>query len=88
MAEVVVGENESFESAMRRFMKKVQLDGILREARQRQYYEKPSVKRKKKEAAKRRKSQQADKKAEARPTGAARGRGPARGGSSGSGPGR
>jgi small subunit ribosomal protein S21 len=80
MAEVIVGESESFESAMRRFMKKVQLDGILREARQRQYYEKPSVKRKKKEAAKRRKSQQAEKKAEARFTGPSRGRGPGRSG--------
>jgi small subunit ribosomal protein S21 len=88
MAEVVVGDNESFESAMRRFMKKVQLDGILREARQRQYYEKPSVKRKKKEAAKRRKSQQAEKKAAEHPSWVARGRGPARSGSGGSGPGR
>lgn len=78
MAEVIVGESESFESAMRRFMKKVQLDGILREARQRQYYEKPSVKRKKKEAAKRRKSQQAERKVEARASGPMRGRGPAR----------
>ena len=56
MTEVVVGENETFESALRRFNKKVQQDGILAEVRRREYYEKPSVKRKKKEAAKRRKS--------------------------------
>ena len=56
MTEVNVGENESFESALKRFTKKVQQDGILSEYRRRQYYEKPSVKRKKKEAAKRRKS--------------------------------
>lgn len=56
MSEVVISENETFESALRRFTKKVQQDGILAEARRREYYEKPSVKRKKKEAAKRRKS--------------------------------
>ena len=56
MAEVIVGENESFESALRRFNKKVQQDGIIAETRRREHYEKPSVKRKKKEAACRRKS--------------------------------
>ncbi|ACZ41972.1 ribosomal protein S21 [Thermobaculum terrenum ATCC BAA-798] len=55
MAEVVVGENESFESALRRFNKKVQQAGILSEARRREHYEKPSVRRKRKEAARRRK---------------------------------
>ncbi len=56
MAEVRIAENESFEAALKRFTKKVQQDGILAEARRREHYEKPSVKRKKKEAAKRRKS--------------------------------
>ena len=56
MSEVVVGDNETFESALRRFNKRVQQDGILAEARRREHFEKPSVKRKKKEAAKRRKS--------------------------------
>lgn len=55
MTEVVVGDNESFETALKRFNKKVQQDGILAEARRREHYEKPSVKRKKKEAARRRK---------------------------------
>ncbi len=56
MSDVVVGEHETFEAALRRFTKKVQQEGILVEARRREHYEKPSVKRKKKEAAKRRKS--------------------------------
>ena len=53
LAEVRVGENESFESALRRFNKKIQQSGILAEARRREHYEKPSVKRKRKEAKKR-----------------------------------
>jgi len=59
VAEVVVGANESFESLLKRFNKRVQQDGILSEARRRKYYEKPSIKRKRKEAAKRRKSARA-----------------------------
>ncbi len=51
MAEVRVGENETFESALRRFNKKIQQSGILAEARRREHYEKPSVKRKKKALA-------------------------------------
>jgi small subunit ribosomal protein S21 len=53
---VSIGENESFEGMLRRFNRKVQQDGILAEIRRRGSYEKPSVKRKKKEATKRRKS--------------------------------
>lgn len=52
---MTVGDNESFEAALKRFNKKVQQEGILAEARRREHYEKPSVKRKKKEAARRRK---------------------------------
>ncbi len=55
MANVVAGENESFESLLRRFNKKVQQTGILAEARRREHYENPSVKRKRKAAARRRK---------------------------------
>ena len=54
MAEVVVGENESFESLLKRFNRKVQQYGILSELRRREHYEKPSVKRKRKRAANRR----------------------------------
>ncbi len=56
MSEVILGDNESFDSLLRRFNRRVQQDGILAEARRREHYEKPSVRRKKKEAAKRRKS--------------------------------
>ena len=56
MVEVVVSQNESFEAALKRFNRKVQQYGILSEARRRERYEKPSVRRKRKAAAKRRKS--------------------------------
>ena len=56
MANVVAHDNESFESLLKRFNKRVQQDGILSEIRRREYYEKPSIKRKRKEAAKKRKS--------------------------------
>lgn len=56
MAEVKAGGEESFESLLRRFNKSVQQDGILSEIRRREFYEKPSIKRKRKEAAKRRKT--------------------------------
>ncbi len=59
MASVVAGDNESFESLLRRFNKKVQHGGILSEIRRREHYEKPSVKRKRKEAARRRKAAKA-----------------------------
>ena len=56
MSEVRIRENESLESALRRFKRKTARDGILAEARKREHYEKPSVKRKKKaEAARKRK---------------------------------
>lgn len=56
MTNVVANSNESFESLLRRFNKRVQQEGILSEIRRREFYEKPSIKRKRKEAAKRRKS--------------------------------
>ncbi len=55
MSDVVAGDNESFESLLKRFSKKVQQAGILSEARRREHFEKPSDKRKRK-AAKRRRS--------------------------------
>ena len=58
LAEVRVGENESFESALRRFNKKIQQSGILAEARRREHYEKPSVKRKRKEAKRKKAARQ------------------------------
>lgn len=57
MSEVRVGENESLDSALRRFKRKCQRAGVLSEVRKREHYEKPSVRRKKKsEAARKRKS--------------------------------
>lgn len=56
MTGVVSGNNESFESLLKRFNKRVQQSGILAEIRHREYFEKPSVKRKRKEADKRRKA--------------------------------
>jgi small subunit ribosomal protein S21 len=57
VSEVKIGENDSFETALKRFNRKIQQDGILAEARRREHYEKPSIIRKKKEAAaKRRKN--------------------------------
>jgi len=56
VAQVNADGNESFESLLRRFNKKVQQEGILSEVSRREHYEKPSIKRKRKEAAKRRKS--------------------------------
>ncbi len=56
MPEVKLGEGESFESLLRRFTRKVQQEGIISEVRRRGFYEKPSIKRKRKEATKRRKS--------------------------------
>jgi small subunit ribosomal protein S21 len=59
LSRVVAGDNESFESLLKRFNKRVQQDGVLAEMRHREFFEKPSIKRKRKEAAKRRKSSRA-----------------------------
>ena len=57
MSEVRVGDNESIESALKRFKKKIQKAGILSEIKRRERYEKPSVKRKRKaEAARKRRT--------------------------------
>jgi small subunit ribosomal protein S21 len=55
VSEVRISENESFETALKRFNRKIQQAGILAEARRREHFEKPSVKRKRKEATRRRK---------------------------------
>jgi len=57
MAVIKVKEDESLDSALRRFKRQCQRSGVLNELRKREHYEKPSVKRKKKsEAARKRKS--------------------------------
>ena len=56
MATIIVKENESLDSALRRFKRGCAKAGIMQEVRKREHYEKPSVKRKKKsEAARKRK---------------------------------
>ena len=56
MSEVRVKENESLDSALRRWKKSCARTGTLAEVRKREHYEKPSVRRKKKsEAARKRK---------------------------------
>ena len=56
VSEVRIRENESLESALRRFKRQCARAGVLAEVRKREHYEKPSVKRKKKaEAARKRK---------------------------------
>jgi small subunit ribosomal protein S21 len=59
LTHVTAGDNESFESLLKRFNKRVQQDGVLAEIRHREYFEKRSIKRKRKEAAKKRKSTRA-----------------------------
>ncbi len=55
-SEIRVKDNESLESALRRFKKSCARSGVIQEVRKREAYEKPSVKRKKKsEAARKRK---------------------------------
>ena len=56
MATVVVKENESLDSALRRFKRSCAKAGIMQEVRKREAYEKPSVKRKKKSEAARKKA--------------------------------
>jgi small subunit ribosomal protein S21 len=51
MPGIVVKDNESFESALRRFKKQCEKAGVLSEIRKREHYEKPSIKRKKKALA-------------------------------------
>ena len=56
MSKTVVRKNESLDDALRRFKRSVSKTGTLQEYRKREFYEKPSVKRKKKsEAARKRK---------------------------------
>lgn len=56
VSQVKIKENETLDSALRRFKRQTSRDGIIQEVRKREHYEKPSVARKKKsEAARKRK---------------------------------
>jgi len=52
---VYIREEESFEGALRRFKRKCEKSGILTELKKRQHFEKPCVKRKRKQAQARKK---------------------------------
>ena len=55
MSTIRVGENESVESAIKRFKRKCSRDGIIGDLRRKEFYESPAVKRSKKaEAARKR----------------------------------
>jgi len=47
LPEIEIKKDESFESALRRFKKKIEQEGILREVRDRKHYEKPSERKRK-----------------------------------------
>jgi len=51
MAGVRVRDGESMQSALKRFKRQCEKAGILSEVRKREFYEKPSVRRKRKAAA-------------------------------------
>ena len=51
MAEIRVKDNESLDSALRRFKRSCARSGVLAEVRKREHYESPSVKRRKKSEA-------------------------------------
>jgi len=48
MVGIKIRENESIEEALRRFKRECDRNGILQEIKRREYYESPSVKRKRK----------------------------------------
>ncbi len=56
MSTIKVGENESVESALRRFKRKCSRDGIIGDLRKKEFYESPAVKRRKKSEAARKRS--------------------------------
>jgi small subunit ribosomal protein S21 len=43
LAHIVVDENELLEKAIKRFKRMVEKEGIIREFKKREYYEKPSI---------------------------------------------
>lgn len=56
MAEVIVQEGETLESALRRFKRKVQQEDIIKEIKKHSYYMKPGEKRRLKQALARKRS--------------------------------
>ncbi len=48
MVGIKLRENESIDEALRRFKRECERDGLMQEIKRREYYESPSVRRKKK----------------------------------------
>ncbi len=57
MPSVRVTQEGSFEAALKKFKRECQRSGILSDVKKKEYYDKPSVMRKKKQAAARKKAQ-------------------------------
>lgn len=55
MTQIIVGENEGLESALRRFKRQVSKAGIFPDMKRQRHFETPIEKRKRKEIARRRK---------------------------------
>ena len=51
MAEVIVKENESLDNALKRFKRSCAKSGVLAKKNKKEYYQSPSVKRRKKSEA-------------------------------------
>jgi len=49
LTRIVVKEGEAFEKALKRFKKRVEAAGVLKEIRKREHYLKPSVRKKEKQ---------------------------------------
>lgn len=60
MPGIKVREGEGFEQALRRFKKQCEKAGILSELRKREYYEKPSIRKKKKKAQAKKRAKRGD----------------------------
>lgn len=59
MVEVILGENDRLDWALKQFRRKVIRSGLFKELKKRRFYEKPSEARKRKAAAARRRSARA-----------------------------
>ena len=66
VSQIIIRDGDSFEVALKKFTRRVQQEGLLSEAKRRQHYEPPSVKRKRKAEARARKARKARLKAAAR----------------------
>lgn len=52
MPRIEIGKNEPLERALKRFKKKIEREGVLKQLKARKYYEKPSERKRKKRKSK------------------------------------